>query len=605
MNRIRDALFNGNGIARRLAFATILFSSLVTIGTTFVQLYLDYRHDIDAIYRRFAEIRDVILPSLTNSVWVLDAAQLDTQIDGLLRFQDIEHVVLTTDDGRTFSAGEARSARTLSASYDLVHLDRGADRIIGSIKIVASVDAIMGRIWERLLVVLATNAVKTLLVAVFMLILFQFLVTQHLYRVAGYMERFDPTTSEPAALQRRKRKGRPDALDRLVQAINVMRSNLIGATHELRRSERDYREIFDNAPVGIFRISSDGHFRRANPSLIALLGYRSPEDLAAHVQDVRHQLFVDPAQWDSAQAVAAKPDAVFDGEVRWRHHDSRSLWVQLRLRAARGPDGGQVYFEGIAQDITDRKAAEAELIAAKEAAEAANRAKSSFLANMSHELRTPLNAVIGFAEILDKRLLGPNAHDQYQTYAGNIVQSGHHLLELINDVLDLAKIDAEALLIGDDRIDPRQLMDTCTTMVELAAKQAGLTMTTRIDCGDHRLRADETRVRQTILNLLSNAIKFTPPGGHIDLRAWLGDQQAINLSVTDTGIGIDPTRISLALQPFSQLDNTYQRKHGGSGLGLALAKRLTELHGGTLSILSEPTKGTTVTIRFPPSRTLS
>ena len=603
MVNFRDALLNGNGIARRLTFATILFSSFVTIGTTFVQLYLDYRHEVDAIYGRFAEIRDTVVPSLANSVWVLDSAQIELQVAGLLRLPDIEEVVVRTGEGRIYAAGKASSARTLTETDSLVYRDGNVDRNIGTIEIVASIDVILVRIWDKLIVVLATNAAKTMLVVVFMLLLFQYLVTQYLYRIAEYMEGFAADTSPPIVLNRRKSKRRPDAFDRLVESINAMRSHLIGTTAELRRSELDYRGIFDNAPIGIFRIGPDGRFSRANPALTALLGYPSPEELAADVRDISRQVFVDQTQWQEVQAAAQSSGTAFDGEVRWRRRDGRALWVQLRLRTVQGKRGDAPHFEGAVHDISSRKAAEAALIAAKEAAEAASRAKSSFLANMSHELRTPLNAVIGFAEMLSLKPLGPGAEAKYRTYSAHIVEAGQLLLRLINDILDLSRIEAEALQIDNGTVVLDELVRSCLALVEPAAHTARVAVTARDESGGLRMKADSMRIQQILLNLLSNAIKFTAAGGHVEVRTWLEDK-SVNLSVTDSGIGMRPDQIPFALQEFSQLEDTYRRKYGGTGLGLPLARKLTELHGGRLSIESQPGIGTTVTVSFPPERTL-
>jgi signal transduction histidine kinase len=237
--------------------------------------------------------------------------------------------------------------------------------------------------------------------------------------------------------------------------------------------------------------------------------------------------------------------------------------------------------------------------AAQNRAELANRAKSEFLANMSHELRTPLNAIIGFSDVMRMQVLGP-LDERYRGYSSDISASGNHLLKIINELLDLAKIEA-----GRDELNtaPHELgllLTDCQRLVQGRAEEAGLRL--EVDSGPAmltRVVVDAVKVKQVLLNLLSNAIKFTPTGGTVTLSAGEPDCGWTAVRVTDTGIGMTPDEIDIALQPFRQVDNSYTRKYQGTGLGLPLAKILTERHGGTLDIASMPKQGTTVTIRFP------
>jgi signal transduction histidine kinase len=255
------------------------------------------------------------------------------------------------------------------------------------------------------------------------------------------------------------------------------------------------------------------------------------------------------------------------------------------------------------RDISDYKKALAAQATAREQAEIADRAKSDFLAHMSHELRTPLNSVIGFSDIMRAEILGPLGSKKYVEYANDINTSGSHLLNLINDILDLSRIEAHAMELDEQAVHLPVLISDSLRIVVIRAKERRQAVT--VDAPDDlaMLWADERRIKQVILNLLSNAIKFTPEEGKIDIRAFLSDTSELVLSVSDTGIGIAEKDLLKILEPFGQVGNVMNREVQGSGLGLPLSKRLVEGHGGTLSIHSVQGSGTTIEVRFPAART--
>ncbi len=259
-------------------------------------------------------------------------------------------------------------------------------------------------------------------------------------------------------------------------------------------------------------------------------------------------------------------------------------------------------------DVTEMNAYKArlesknrELIAANEKAELANRAKSEFLANMSHELRTPLNAVIGFSEIIHNEAFGP-CDERYRDYALDINRSGQHLLDLINDILDISKVESGAGEIHEELIEIRGVIQSVVTMVKGRAQKGGVKLELEVPDHPPALRADNRKLKQILMNLLSNGIKFTDPGGTVTLRVWCRKGSGYVFQVADTGIGIALDDIPKSLAPFQQVDGELNRKYEGTGLGLPLTKSLVELHGGSLDLQSRLGVGTTVTVRLPEER---
>jgi signal transduction histidine kinase len=258
-------------------------------------------------------------------------------------------------------------------------------------------------------------------------------------------------------------------------------------------------------------------------------------------------------------------------------------------------------FDRVALQL-EHEAAYESLRLAKEAAEAANRAKSGFLAMMSHELRTPLNVIIGFSEMMQREVRGPLGNEEYRTYVADIHESGTHLLHIINDILDLSKAEAGKLELHEDVFD---LRDTIRSVRELLGRRIGgadLSASADLPADLPLLCADELKTKQILLNLVSNAVKFTPPGGHIEIAVRFDPEIGLRLTVSDTGVGIAPADLARVLKPFEQVDCSLTRSHQGSGLGLPLVKAIIERHGGTLAINSGIGAGTQVSATFPPRR---
>lgn len=265
-------------------------------------------------------------------------------------------------------------------------------------------------------------------------------------------------------------------------------------------------------------------------------------------------------------------------------------------------DGDAIALYGILRDVTEEKSQEQSLRTAKEEAESAYAAKSHFLANMSHELRTPLNAIIGFSELMEQQVLGPLNFDSYKDYIAGVRESGQHLLDLINDILDMSKIEAGKYVLTYEAVNLSKLVRLAVHMMEGRVVDGGLEILNAMPDHDIMMQADRRAVMQIILNILSNAVKFTHSGGRITIEATLDeDQNTCSLIIRDTGIGIPDDRIRHVIKPFEQVSGAFDRGHQGSGLGLSITQELVNLHGGALQLDSQLGEGTEVTITLPMS----
>ncbi len=396
------------------------------------------------------------------------------------------------------------------------------------------------------------------------------------------------------------------------------------ARHAARRFERDkliLEAVLKGLPDGTALIDADGRMQLWNDLLFAVLDLDRAAILAADApaRALSHAL---TARGDDALALtslAAMPSGTNVQEIRM----STGRWIERRITGVPGVGHVAIY-----RDIANRKRRELEmqesqarlqaqattlsqladdLDLARQAAEAArieaetaSRTKSTFIAGMNHELRTPLNAILGFAQVIHEQRFGAGALERYSEYANHIIASGEHLLSLINDLLDMAKIDAGKMDLEPEPIDIKELLAATLLMVRETAASHGITI--RLDAPDGiLLSGDPRRLKQCFLNLVSNAVKFTPEGGSV-LVSVTPQPDWVEIAVADTGIGVRASDLSKIFEPFGQVDSPLARRHVGTGLGLPLARTLVELHGGDLSFRSVEGSGTTVTVSLPRRR---
>lgn len=390
-------------------------------------------------------------------------------------------------------------------------------------------------------------------------------------------------------------------LGTLALAYDQMVAALDARTSALRESESHYRELVESEEQLIHRFLPDTTEVFVNLALANFFG-GSPSAWVG-------RKWIDHVPREERQVVLKllggctpdKPTYVFEhmaknaaGEARWLRWNNRAFFDEQE---------SITHFQAVAVDLTDRKRIEHNLELAMMEARAANRAKSNFIANMSHELRTPLNSIIGFSEMMTSGVMG-KLPDTYSEYASFITSSGHHLLNIVNDILDLSKIEAGMLTLDEEEINLGRETAEVLAMLQDRATKNGNELFNNLDRSvGYVLRGDRMRIKQVLLNLLSNAIKFTH-NGTISVEAKIEDG-AINLMISDTGIGMTKQDIEIALMPFGQVDGHHlSKRYEGTGLGLPLAGQLMEMHDGTLQIESAIAKGTTIRLSFPADRTV-
>ncbi len=387
--------------------------------------------------------------------------------------------------------------------------------------------------------------------------------------------------------------GKPEAIYGVCRDVTAM----VEAEAALSASEANYRLLAEESNDIISRHGPDIRTTYISPAIKRILGYASWEILGTLTTASIHP--------DDVDVLAGMFRNSYHGDGRWtatirhRHKQGHYVWLEVTARSLRDARSGRLReIVSVTRDVTERKNAELALEEALKSAEAASRTKSRFLANMSHELRTPLNAIIGFSEILKDEMFGPLGAPRYKEYAELINESGALLLDLINDILDMAKVEAGKYELHLEDIDAAEVVDGCLRLLRRRAEEAGITLSRAFPASAIPVHADRRALKQITLNLAANAIKFTPGGGNVRIELEAGDE-TLTLRVTDTGIGIAKRDLERIGQPFEQARSDAQLAQAGTGLGLALVRSLAEMHGGTIDVASEEGQGTTVTVRLP------
>jgi PAS domain S-box-containing protein len=400
----------------------------------------------------------------------------------------------------------------------------------------------------------------------------------------------------------------PVEIARLMANFNQMADTLRQREAALRESESRFRAIFEHAAIGIKLADRDGRIVASNPALQQMLGYTEEELRGRPFTEFSHH---DDGitDWNNLQELMAARCDHYQMEKRYLRKDGRLVWTRLTVSLMRDAEENPRFALGMVEDVTARKR-QAELERAKEAAEEANRAKNEFLANMSHELRTPLNAVIGMSKMLTGQRFGPLNAKQLD-YLKDISNAGEHLLYLINDILDLTRIEGGQLPLRPETFALGASLAGVVSTVRPLAERKKLALRLQPPEPDGDVVTDPARLKQVLYNLLSNAIKFTPHGEVEVCCEWVAalepdaavapveSARAVRVAVRDTGIGIAPEDQAVIWEEFRQLDSSAGRQQEGTGLGLALTRRLVGLLGGSVWVESAPGRGSTFTFVLP------
>lgn len=394
----------------------------------------------------------------------------------------------------------------------------------------------------------------------------------------------------------------------LLDSKDHLEQEVLARTSELEESEERFSSILQLAPEGILTTTSDGTIQFFNEGAQKLFGYSEEEivgkplsmlmDQGLH--DKHHQHMKGFKEGDVNKIhMAARND------ILGIRKDGSDFVVKVSISRVKVKD--DVIFAAIVHDISELTNTRDQMARATEIAELANRAKTDFLANMSHELRTPLNAIIGYAQLIEQEVIGPISVEGYKGYAGAIYTSGLHLLALIQDILDISKIEAKKQDLLEEPVDLHIVIDACHIMVKEAVRDADIEFVISIEEDLPLLFADEKSLKQICLNLLSNAIKFTPVGGKVSIKIYLNETANIICEVRDTGVGIKEEDIPKIMLPFEQIKNANypQATQEGTGLGLTIVKSFIDLYGAKLVIDSKLNVGTTVKVIFPRERTVT
>jgi signal transduction histidine kinase len=471
-------------LAFKLAAYVILASSLVALVMTATELMMAHQRDLRQIDEHLQQVETAYVESVVENLWVMDKDRLETQLLGITRLPDIVMAEIRVEGKPLLSLGKPLSGAGITRSFALQRLHRSTLQTIGELVVSATHENAQQRTLDRLFLLLLTNGITLLLIAIFMLLLFYRLIGRHLERIARFsLEQAHSPDTAPLSL-RRQEPGKPDELTVLAHAINTMRARLLDL--------------------------SEAESRRAD---------------------------------DLEKTVAERT--------------------------------GQ-------------------LQAAKESAETASRAKSTFLSNMSHELRTPLNGIMGMTSLALRHAEEPKLKDQLE----KIDQSSKHLLGVINDILDISKIEAERMTLEQVSFKLGEVLENLMTLIGHKVTDKGLKLRVDMtpDVARLTLLGDPLRLGQILLNLTSNAVKFTAQGS-ITVRARLIEDSAsdvlLRCEVVDTGIGITPENQERLFTAFEQADGSMTRKYGGTGLGLAISKRLAYMMRGEIGVDSSEGRGST------------
>jgi PAS domain S-box-containing protein len=632
----RRQLRTRNQLSVKQVKATVLAALLLGFLSSLFQLALDIRNEVNQREATVTQVMDMLNDAASQAAYALDEQLAARVVSGLLLYQPIWRAEIYDNYGRRMAMQER--ARSVTEASTMEALLPTADEVVtrplfgprdqdlvGEMRVAVDGSLLARSIVSKTWVVMLTGVVRNFVLALILAVLFYFTLTRPLLNLVAQIDRADPRRPEETRITVPKSHAN-DEFGLLAARVNA----ILGAggeyLAEVERGREMLRVVLDAIPALISLKDTEGRYMLVNSRCTELFG-QPPDQIIGRRLDELALPGIAP-EWrghfaefsrDHEETVISSKEPLFNLERTYHLIDAPNLTMLESKVPLLDPAGRITGIISIALDISERKLAEKALDEAngrlrgqaedlerlaasyareREHAIAANRAKSEFLANMSHELRTPLNAIIGFAEVITLRMWGATS-DRYFDYAEDIVMSARHLLHVINDILDMSKIEAGRYELSLEPCALPGVIGDCMTIVKGRAQEAEVDL---IDVFPDELapvQIDARAIKQVMLNLLSNAIKFTPAGGSVEVGGGRNADGSVTITVRDTGVGIRAEDLSRIFEPFWQGDPNIRRRSEGTGLGLAISRKFVELHGGTLGIESREQTGTVATIRLP------
>ena len=598
-----------HGIAYRLVLYILLFSSLITLLGTILQLYVDYRKDIQSIEKGIIQIEASHLQSLINSLWNFDIDQLKVQMEGILQLPGMRYLAIEYEDGMSISVGIPQEVNIVSRQFDMIYKEiPGEEYHLGNLEVVFSLDGVYRRLFDRILIILGTQTIKTFLVSAFILIIFHFLVTRHLISLAKYTQQLDTDSLDfPFHFTRKaKKNGETDELDQVANALDNMRIKLKNSYSELKVNELRIRSIFDTAAEAIFTIDSRGIIESFNPAAENLFLYKADEVKGNAIK----MLIPSPQKGKHDEYIAeylrtGKSKVMGTGrEVSGQRKDGTIFPMYIAVSEIRL--GGNPFFTGIAHDLSEQKQKEEQIknhsILLEKAVQ--NKTKEMELiterlirqeklatigqisSSIAHELRNPLGAIKQAVFYL-KRKIDPSLSKERE-FLLLIEDEINSSNKVITNLLGMTRIKE----IHQERFELRNVVLEAANRCGLEEKKMKLFIDLKNE--PFWIWADRLQIRQVLINVITNAVKASPPGGKIFvIGRSLTEENQFEIQVRDNGCGIAPGDIDRVFEPL------YTNRQKGTGLGLSICKQIMEKHGGGISLSSKPEEGTNVSIILP------
>jgi len=597
MPRINNRITKSR-IAHKLILYVVLFSSVVTLIITALQLYIDYKRELTIIQNSLDQIESVHVGALSASLWAVDTQNIRTLLEGIIQTPDMEYLEVTEDDYVWVSAGKLVSKNTIEKYYPLTHFTKGKTRKLGKLRVVATLDRVYQRLFDKVVTILVSNAIKTFLVAGFILFIFYNLVTRHLIKIAGYTEshNIDDPEQEKLQLDRVESENNKDEFGVLVDGINMMHDKIVSSYIKIKESEEKYRQLVEMAQEGIWVIDKNKRTTYVNQAMASMLGYSIDEMIGKHL----FECLDDRGKEFATASLARRATGVSERfEMEFLRKDGKRIYATMA--AAPVYDKNGQYSGSIAGvlDITLRKLAEDELLRNKQhleelvsertrALQLSNKELEAFSYSVAHDLRTPLRSITSFGQILREEAV-TKLSEEGSDALERIIRAGKNMSDLIDELLELSRISRSE--IEYIPINVSILAEEIVTNILAANPERDAKITVMPNMS---ALADPTLVHVLLQNLIQNAWKFSASKDKTVIEIGEKDISGTpSFYVKDNGVGFN-------MKYQHKLFEAFQRLHGaeftGNGIGLATVHRIVQRHGG--SIWAEAVEGIGATFYF-------